>query len=119
LGRRLKREAPAQGGWNLYHTLDFSFNIDTPMANSFLVSSCDDAGPGWPCDAEIETLRLAWAKEPDAAKRLDVAKQIQRRFYQTVPYVPWGQFSRPVATRASVQNIGATFIPVFWNLTKT
>ncbi|WJR79217.1 ABC transporter substrate-binding protein [Bradyrhizobium sp. NP1] len=119
LGRRLKREAPAQGGWNLYHTLDFSFNIDTPMANSFLVSSCDDAGPGWPCDAEIETLRFAWAKEPDAAKRLDVAKQIQRRFYQTVPYVPWGQFSRPVATRASVQNIGATFIPVFWNLTKT
>ena len=119
LGRRLKREPPAQGGWNIYHSLDFSFNVETPMANSFLVSSCDDAGPGWPCDAEMESLRFAWAREPDAAKRLDIAKHIQERFYQTVPYASWGQFTRPVAARASVQNIEATFIPVFWNLQKT
>jgi peptide/nickel transport system substrate-binding protein len=50
--------------------------------------------------------------------RFELAKRIQVRFYEVVPYVLWGQFVRPVATRAEVSNIGATFIPVFWNVEK-
>lgn len=119
LGRRQKKDPPDQGGWNIFHSLDFSFNVDTPIANSFLATNCGEAAPGWPCDAEIEDLRKAWAREPDPNARLEVAKRIQERFYEVVPYVSWGQFVRPVATRANISNIGATFIPVFWNVTKT
>jgi peptide/nickel transport system substrate-binding protein len=118
LGRRQKKDPPDQGGWNIFHSLDFSFNVDTPIANSFLATNCGDAAPGWPCDEEIEKLRREWAEEPDSKARFEIAKHIQERFYEVVPYVSWGQFVRPVATRANIKNIAATFIPVFWNVDK-
>jgi peptide/nickel transport system substrate-binding protein len=118
LGRRQKKDPPDQGGWNIFHSLDFSFNVDTPIANAFLATSCGAAAPGWPCDDEIERLRHEWAREGDSKARFEIAKRIQERFYEVVPYVSWGQFVRPVAVRAEVSNIGTTFIPVFWNVEK-
>jgi peptide/nickel transport system substrate-binding protein len=44
-----------------------------------------------------------------------LAEQIQRRAYETVPYVPLGQYVRPFAYRAELTGLLHT-LPVFWNV---
>ena len=119
LGRAFKRDAPEAGGWNLYHSLDFGFNVGTPSTDVSLAASCERARPGWPCDEAMERLRAAWVAQTDAQKRRDLVRQIQERFYEIVPFVPWGQFVRPIAVRSNIVDIGTTLVPVFWNLDKT
>ncbi|WP_300303253.1 ABC transporter substrate-binding protein [Ferrovibrio sp.] len=118
LGKRLNKAPPAEGGWNVYASLDFGNNMMTPTTNLSLITACDKATAGWPCDEEMEKLRAAWLAEPDAAKRMQIVNQIQERFYKIVPYIPTGQFVRPVAVRTNISDVNATFIPVFWNLKK-
>ncbi|HEX2889491.1 ABC transporter substrate-binding protein [Vineibacter terrae] len=119
LGRAFKRDAPEAGGWNLYHSLDFGFNVGTPSTDVSLAASCERARPGWPCDEAMERLRAAWVAQTDAQKRRELVRQIQERFYEIVPFVPWGQFVRPIAVRSNIVDIGTTLVPVFWNLDKT
>jgi peptide/nickel transport system substrate-binding protein len=64
----------------------------------------------------MEKLRADWAREADAAKRKQLAEQIQVLAYDEVPYVPWGQFVVPGAFRKNVQGVlqfGATLL---WNI---
>ena len=47
-----------------------------PVSAAFINASCDKAPYGWPCDAEIERLRDAFARETDPAKQKQIAEQV-------------------------------------------
>jgi peptide/nickel transport system substrate-binding protein len=117
--RRLKKDAPEKGGWNIFHTYGTYFDAATPITNPWLAASCGNSLPGWPCDEELDKLRNAWIKEGDAAKRKDLAGKMQVRAYETVPYVMWGQYYPVHATRGlknhEPMKVG---IPVMWNVEK-
>jgi peptide/nickel transport system substrate-binding protein len=119
LTRRNTRESPATNpnGWNLAFTFWGGFSLASPVTNSPLVSSCDGKNLyGWPCDAEIERLRSAFLDAPDLAGQMRMAEAIQRRFLETVPYVPTGIIQRPVAHRADLKDLPKTLYPVFWGI---
>jgi len=117
--RRLKKDPPEDGGWNIFLTHGGYFDASTPVTNPWLSAPCGNGLPGWPCDEELDRLRSQWIAEDDEAKSKALAAQIQARAYETVPYVIWGEFKPVIATRGlahtELMKIG---IPVMWNVEK-
>ncbi len=119
--RRNTREAPAKNpaGWDLAFTLWGGFSLASPLNNTPLDSRCDGKNLyGWPCDEEIERLRTAFFDATDDTARKKLTEQLQARYYETVPYVNTGMFSRPVAFRSNISGVLGTLYPVPWNIEK-
>jgi peptide/nickel transport system substrate-binding protein len=116
VARRAKKEPPAQGGWNIFHTWSTSFDTMTPAVSSVLGGAGEKSWFGWPTIPELEKLRAEFSREPSEAKRKAIAEQVQKLAFDEVPYVPWGQFVVPGAFRKNVQGVlqfGATLL---WNI---
>ncbi len=116
VARRAKKEPPAQGGWNIFHTWTTAFDIVNPAVNAFINSSGDKAWFGWPSSEAMEKLRTDWVREPDAAKQKKLAEQIQLLAYDEVPHVSWGQFIAPSAFRKNVQGVLQFGATILWNI---
>jgi peptide/nickel transport system substrate-binding protein len=116
VARRSKKEPPAQGGWNIFHTYLSSWDAMTPAVNSAIAAACDKSWFGWPCSEAIEKLRRDWVRTTDAGARKRIAEQIQVAAADEVPYVPWGQWLQPDAYRKRVSGMSGFGIPVFWNV---
>src|SRR5207247_2079566 len=105
VSRRAKKEPPAQGGWNVFHTWSTSFDTMTPAVSSVLGGAGEKAWFGWPTSEAMEKLRADFAREPNEAKRKAIAEKVQVLAYDEVPYVPWGQFVIPGAFRQNVHDV--------------
>lgn len=116
--RRNRREPVDQGGWSLFVTVANVLDAQNPLTNLYLASPCEGGLAGWPCDAELESLRRSWWEEPDAAKRKEILERVHARAYQVLPYINAGQFRALAAYRANVQGLRATTVPVFWGVEK-
>jgi len=86
-----KKEAPAQGGWNVFHTWSTAFDTMTPAVSSVLGGAARRRGSAGDQRA-IEKLRAQFTRELDAGKRKAIAEEVQQIAYDEVLYVPWGQF---------------------------
>ena len=118
LTRRAKKDPPDQGGYHIFLTTHGGWDASMPVANGWFNSKCERANPGWACDLELDKLVEAWSREPDRAKRKAIVDQIQKRAYETVPYVPYGQYQQPIAFRSSLKGVLVSGIPVYWNIEK-
>jgi peptide/nickel transport system substrate-binding protein len=119
--RRNTREAPAvnPAGWDLAFTLWGGFSLSSPLNNTPLDMRCDGKNLyGWPCDKEMERLRAAFFDATDEAVKKKVIEDLQTRYYEEVPYVNTGMFSRPVAFRNTITGVLPTLYPVPWNIEK-
>ena len=58
VSRRAKKEPPAQGGWNIFHTWSTSFDTMTPAVSSVLGGAGEKSWFGWPTSEPIEKLRI-------------------------------------------------------------
>ena len=116
--RRARRDPPGQGGYHLFITTQGGTDTASPIGNAWFNSRCDKANPGWACDPELETLVGQWQRETDPAKRPDRIAAIQRRAYESVPYVPYGQYFQPIAFRKNITGVLEAGIPVYWNIDK-
>jgi peptide/nickel transport system substrate-binding protein len=113
------REPIEQGGWNVFTTAFASFDMINPATNRFLrAGGVKGAPPGWPTDERIEELRTAWFAATDDARRHDLARQIQRRAFEIVPYIPTGQYVTKRAYRKSLAGVIDAPIPLLWNIEK-
>ncbi len=118
LARRGSKNAPDQGGWSIFHTWWVGPDVVNPALHAPLRGHGAAAWPGWPTDAQIESLREQWLVAPNAAAQVDIAKKMQARAYESVPYVTTGQFQQPTAFRTSVSGIIISPVPFFWNVEK-
>jgi peptide/nickel transport system substrate-binding protein len=118
VGRRASKEPVGKGGWSLFMSGPTGADMMDPAGHLGLRSNCDRAWFGWPCDEEIEKLRTAFSNEPDHAKKVEIAKRIQLRAVETVPYWPAAQLHLVRGVRTSVDGILNAAIPVYWNITK-
>ncbi|QCK88570.1 ABC transporter substrate-binding protein [Phreatobacter aquaticus] len=118
VARRTRRDAPTAGGWSAFLTSWGSIDVLDPASTSFLNASCDKAGFGWPCDAEIERLRDAFARETDAAKQRAIAEAVQRRVAEYPTHIQLGQYLQPTAYRTSITGLLAAGNLALWNLEK-
>ena len=117
--RRVNRSSPQAGGWDIGLTYWPGGNISDPVGNVPMQANCEEAWPGWPCDAKHQAMIDAFPYAPDEQARKQLADQIQVSAYELVPYVPIGQWFAPVAYSPRVSGVlsvpGST---VFWNIKK-
>ena len=121
VSRRPVKEAPSvnKGGWHVFHTWGTGPLMSDPLMNSGAPTPCDGTNWfGWACDETLEKIRLEYLDADSDAKRKDVIDRYQARFYDTVPYVPLGQFVGPVAYRKELKGVVQDIMLNFWNIEK-
>ena len=118
LSRRASRNNPYQGGYHVFLTTHGGPTTAMPPSNTWFNTRCDLANPGWACDEPLVKLVADWSRESDSATRQPILERIHRRAWEVIPYIPYGQYTQPVAVRANVHGILAAGIPVYWNIEK-
>jgi peptide/nickel transport system substrate-binding protein len=117
--RRLSQAPIGQGGWNIGHTTWTAPDVANPVVSIALNGSGPpNAWWGWPKDEEMERLRAAYARAPDAQRQKEIAEQVHVRGYDQVFFLPVGQFQAVSAMRNNV--VGAITAPVMllYNIAK-
>ena len=117
--RRQKKDAPAKGGWNLFHTSANGAQLSSPLTSPSTITTCDGKNfYGWPCDQVEEDMRMQYIRESDPAKRKDLLVAMHRRLWEFVPYLPLGQFVQPFLWRSNISGVLRTNVLAFWNISK-
>ena len=116
--RRSKKDPVEQGGWSAFCTAWAGTDHLNPAGHLSLRTNGDAAWFGWPKDEKIEALRDAWFTAPDVPAQAKICADIQREAFQTVPYIPMGQYLQPTAYRTSLEGVLQGFA-LFWNVKRT
>ncbi len=115
LTRRAKMDPVAAGGWSLFFTFSSGADLATPAAYLMMRGLGKASWFGWPTDPELERLRDAWFTAPGLPAQQTIARQIQLRVWDTVPFVPLGQYFQTTAYRKPVHGVLDGFA-TFWNV---
>jgi peptide/nickel transport system substrate-binding protein len=116
VARRTRKEP---GAWSGFITAWISVDMMNPLTNPLVQASCDKATYGWPCDAEIERLRSAFARTSDQATQKKLASELQARAIEVGTHIQLGQFLQPSAIRGDrLSGIVESPVPVFWGMSK-
>ena len=86
--RRTSKQPPDKGGWNIFFTYLSGTNNFDPASQLGIRGNGDAAWFGWPDAPRLEELRAAWFAAPDQATQRQICAEIQRQFFQDVPYIP-------------------------------
>ncbi len=117
--RRANKGTVAQGGWDIGLTYWNGLAASDPVGNVPMQASCEKAWPGWPCDAAHQALIDSYPYATDPAERRRILDALQTSAYRIVPYVPFGQWSLPVAYSprlSGVLSMAGVIVP--WNIRK-
>ncbi len=112
--RRARREPPAQGGWNMFHTTWNGLEGINPGVMPFLRANGAQAWFGWPTIPALEEARLAWFDAPDLAAQQAAARRIQAVVLEEAPFMPTGQYFASSAMRRGLEGV-LTPILAMWN----
>jgi peptide/nickel transport system substrate-binding protein len=115
--RRASKAPIDKGGWNLFHTWIAAPDL-APTVSAALRANGDKAWFGWPTDPKLEALIGDWFATSDPAARKPLADRIQTEAYQSLPYIPTGQFVIPTAYRRDLSGIIISPVVFMWNVAK-
>ena len=116
--RRAKKEPPAEGGWNIFHTWHAGADCVNPAPYIALDASGDTAWFGWPKSDAVQEKIAAWYAAPDLAAEKKVIDDLNKAAMDHVVYVPTGFFKGYQAWRSNVSGVVKAPFPVFWDVTK-
>ena len=116
VGRRAKREPPAQGGWNIFMTTFNGLDVANPAVNPAMNASGDKAWPGWPSDAELEKLRADFLRAITDTERKKIADAAQERALVIGTHAVLGEYFQPIALRKTITGYVDGPVYVYWNL---
>ncbi|RWQ46227.1 ABC transporter substrate-binding protein [Mesorhizobium sp.] len=117
--RRAKKGPVEEGGWSLFCTSDSDFMHGQPLANLSMAANGDKAWYGWPKFDEYEALRAKWADVDTLEQRQELARKMQKEYWDNVGTVLMGQFFQPIARRKTLTGlIGMPEVVPMWNMQK-
>jgi peptide/nickel transport system substrate-binding protein len=116
--RRASKKPIAEGGWNVFGTDFLGAEMLHPWLNPPLPANGDKAWFGWPKDEKIEALRNEWLQASDSETRQEIAGKIQERGFETVPYIPTGQYLPKTAYRKTLKGVINAPALFMWNVEK-
>jgi peptide/nickel transport system substrate-binding protein len=117
--RRASKKPIAEGGWSIFGTGWTGIETLDPSADLPLATNGGAAWFGWPSDDKLEALRTEWLKTSDGELRQEIAVKIQQRAFETLPYIPTGQWSPVTAYRKNIKGIIIAPALFMWNVEKT
>jgi len=118
VSRRASTEPVSKGGWSIFISGPGGLDMMLPINHLGLRSNCDKAWFGWPCDADIEKMRMAFGDTSDQAERKKLAEAIQLRAVETMPYIPLAVAYQVRLARANLAGILRAPAPVYWNISR-
>ncbi|MCY3983717.1 MAG: ABC transporter substrate-binding protein [Roseovarius sp.] len=118
VARRSKKDAPADGGWNMFITAWTMGDLINPLTAAFLNSSCESALFGWPCSEEIEKLRDDFARAGSHEEQMAAVVALQAAWREYPTHIHLGQWASPSALAKNVDGYLQGGVPVFWNISK-
>ena len=119
ISRISNKGPPSRGGWNAYITAFSQMDVLNPLTSAYLMASCEKAHMGWPCDAEMETLRDNFARATDIDDRHKIAEEIQILNTRIAVEIPLGEFFPVGAVRDNiVRAVRSPPVTVFWGVDK-
>ena len=116
--RRASKEPLDKGGWSLFPYGSPAVDYRDPIFATNIRGNGKGAWYGWPEDAKAEELRDRWMDSTDDAERHRLDAELQRNAFQTVPFIPMGQYLPPAAYRTNLRGVLKGAVPVFWNVEK-
>jgi peptide/nickel transport system substrate-binding protein len=63
-------------------------------------------------------MRINYIREPDPAKQRLLLERMHARLWESLPYVPLGQFRQPFIWRRNVTGVLKSNTLVYWNIEK-
>ena len=90
--RRSNREALDKGGWSMFPYGAPAADYRDPIFATNLRGNGKGAWFGWPDDPKAEELRNRWMDSNDATERHRLDAEIQANAFETVLYIPLGQY---------------------------
>ena len=64
-------------------------------------------------------MRMHYIRETDPTKQRALLEAMHRRLWESLPYVPLGQFRQPFLWRSNVKDVVKANTVVYWNIEKT
>ena len=116
--RRASKEPVDKGGWSIIHTNFPGEDMIDPAINVPLRANGSGAWFGWPSDDRIEALRDEWLQAADAAEQKRIAAEIQKEAFESVPYIPVGEFFFYTAFRKNLEGVSLAPALFMWNVEK-
>jgi peptide/nickel transport system substrate-binding protein len=116
--RRASRKPPGEGGWSVFFTGFNGIDQYTPAGHLGLRGNGTDGWFGWPADPKLEQLRAAWFTAPDAAAQKKIGEAIQAEAFNSVPYLPLGEYFQPTAYSSTITGV-LKGMPLFWNVARS
>ncbi len=114
--RRARKDAAAQGGWNIFVSGGAVATMAQPATNILVDMRCDQNNyVGWPCSAEVEAMRSDLIENPTAEKY----EAYSRALWREMPSLLLGQYLQLVAYRSNVAGLQKGLLLSFFGVTKT
>ncbi len=117
--RRAKKDPPAQGGWNIFHTWHAGADCINPAPYTALDAGGDKAWFGWPKSDKVQDAITTWYDAPDAAAEKAAMAAVNTASMENVTYIPTGFFLMYQAWRKNISGVVKAPFPVFWGVQKT
>jgi peptide/nickel transport system substrate-binding protein len=118
VSRRSSKAPVEHGGWNIFLTAFPGLAILDPGVNAPLRANGADAWFGWPDDPIIEKLRNSWLAAPEEAQRRAIADDLQREAFNSLPYIPLGEYSSRTAFHNNLTGVDTGPALFMWNVTE-
>lgn len=121
LSARRGNKGPVEsGGWSIFITTQSDFSLGNPIGSSFFLANGEKAWYGWPKSDEFEALRAKWADIGTLEERKELAREMQRVWWDFVGTVFLCQALSPSAHRKALTDLVSTqgeYRPM-WNMKK-
>ncbi|MER9128142.1 ABC transporter substrate-binding protein, partial [Mesorhizobium sp. M0959] len=117
--RRQKKGPIEEDGWSMFCSSESDSSHANPHTNVSMAANGDKAWYGWPKFDEYEALRAKWADIDTLEQRRELARKMQKVYWDNVGTVLLGQFFQPIARRKSLTGlIGIPEVVPMWNMQK-
>jgi peptide/nickel transport system substrate-binding protein len=116
--RRNKQDSVEQGGWSCIPVNWNGLYVATPMSTP-LSANGRDGWIGWATSKRREQLRTAWLDASSDARRKQIAVEVQQEAFQSIPFMPVGQYFQPAAFRSNLSGFVRAPFSVFWGVHRT
>lgn len=118
ISRRAKKDATADGGWNMFISAFGLGDLMSPLSIPTLNAGGANGYFGWQDNPALEALKERFVEAGSLEAQVAVAAEIQQEALSSGAYVPLGQVYAPTAMRSTVSGfLSANGASVYWNVT--
>jgi peptide/nickel transport system substrate-binding protein len=118
VARRAQKNAPGQGGWQIYHTSPYGVDLATPT-NVFIRADGNNGANGWPTSPAVESEIAAWFDATSLEEEKGAARRLNKVALDHALFAPLGVCMRHYAWRKSLTGITKGPMPLFWGVSKS